>query len=589
MPLSLTTFLTPTGEAILDATRFVRSAKFSTNLHGTQAIDAELDRNMVDSFRIYDAPGMLHIEADDGAQTLAAARLEEPGLHAGGVGALKLHALGYWRALTDIPYTAMWSDTSLSRWRAVSNTELTNRTPERYDIRTENNQFELAPRKGETFGGNASAAPLPAVCSYLYQPPNGGSQRIQLVQLDFTLNAPTGWRMIVYRVGLNFSTFNSVFTVTSAGAAISRSIFTSITADDWIMVDLYLDTVGTAVAAFDTGTAYLRVSNVRFCSTFADIANTVLSANRNAGASVTATVTSTLNMYVGQRLTVNGGANPSESVLVEQVTNSTQFVATFVNNYVAGNPIGGSRVCADTIVKDLIAVVAAANPTQLSTSTSGVFSPGRDLVDAVYTDELPSDIMTALATQGTTANGLYEAGVDDQRRVFFRPQGSAAQTWFVDISDLDITRSADGLANSAYAVYTDASGIETRTAVSTNAASVIKYGITRRQAVDVQTTNSTYATGVRDTAIAAATTVQARARYTIRAVYGSNGARHPLGYVRAGDVMTIRNLPPQVSAAVDSIRTFRLSRTEYDMKTGILAIEPEAPNATLDALVGGQL
>jgi hypothetical protein len=580
MPLSLTAFLTATGEAILDATRFVRSAKFSTNLHGTQAIDAELERNMVDSFRIYDAPGMLHIEADDGAQTLAAARLEEPGLHAGGAGALKLHALGYWRALTDIPYTALWSTTSVALWRPSTPADFFNSYTERFYFDTRN-RIAISPQKNST-QGNAFAG------RQVFENPSGGARSIVGLQFAYQLLAPVAWQAGSEQFDANWGFLAAPWTLNATGVLQSGAVHVTFAATQKIGLYLFLNGAP-AVYAGETDAAYLHVTNMRIVTSTTNRVNTTLTVNRAAGVNVTATVGSTTGMYVGMQLVINSGSATSEMVTVLSVGSSTQFNATFVNAYVIGNAVQGHQIYADEIVKDLISITSAANTAQLSSSTSGVLSPGRDLADATYADALPSDIITALAVQGTSANGLYEAGVDDQRRVFFRPQGSAAQTWFVDISDLDITRSADGLHNSAYAVYADASNTPARSAVSTNAASVVKYGITRQQAVDVQTTSSTYATGVRDTAIAAAATVQARARYTIRAVYGSNGARHPLGYVRAGDVMTIRNLPPQVSAAVDSIRTFRLSRTEYDMKTGILAIEPEAPNATLDALVGGQL
>ena len=589
MPISLYIATAATGSPLLDATPFVQSCQLATNSHGCQSIDLELNRNLYDAFRLYDAPGTLHIEMNDGAQILGATRLEDPGLHAGAAGAAKLNALGYQRTLSDIPYTALWSDTSWQRWRPVANTELTNRTPERYDFRTENNILEIAPKKGETFGGNAGPAPQPAIGSYLYVPPSGGGRQITLVQFDLELLAPANWKLVLYGLNSTYTSFTSVYTITSAGAAITRSVFASLTANDRLMFDLYLDTVGTTTASFDTGTTYARISNMRICTTLTNIVNTPLTANRAAGASVTATVATTANMYIGQRLTMNSTGNPSESIVVQSITNSTQFVATFVNSYTTGQPVGGCVVYADEIVRDLVNVVSGVNSSQLSSATSGITSPGRDIVDAVYEDQYPDELVTALAATGNSSNAAYEWGVDDQRRVFFRLQGSRATTWYVDIDDLELSRSLDGLRNSGYAVYENTTGDTVRSAVSTNSTSVLRYGLTRRQAIDVQTTNSTYATGVRDTTIAANVTVQPRASFTVRAVYNSVGARYPIGYVRANDIMIIRNLPPTASAAVDTVRTFRISRTVYDPLAGTLQIEPEAPDPTLEALVGGQV
>lgn len=588
MPYSLHIMSAPTGGyQVLDATPFVTSLVISSGDHGPQELRATIPRSLYDAFRVYDAPGTLHVEVRDGGQKIWAGRLEEPGLRVGrGGGALELNALGYWRALSDVPYTALWSDTSLARWVPLQVTQINNRTPERYEFSTDNNTLQIAPRKGELFG--LGAAPLPAIGSYMYIPPSGTATQIQLVQFDLELSAPAGWTAIIYRTNTALSTFNTIFTIASAGALLTRSVFTSITADDRILFELFFNAAA-AVAAFDTGVAYARLTNIRFCATAADIANTVFTANRAAGASVTATVVSTTNMYTGMRLTVNGAANPSESVVVESVTNSTQFVATFVNNYVIGNPVGGSRVNASTIVTSLVTAVSGTNATQLQNSAANVTSPNRDVVDAVYEDALPSEIVTDLAAQGDSSNRLYETGVDVERRVYFRQQGSRAATWYVDVDDLRLDRSLDGLANSAYTTYESASGIPTRTATASNAASVNRYGITRRTAVPLQTTNSAYATAVRDATVAAGALVQPRATVTVRDVYTPSGARGQLADVQGGDILVLRNLPPTASSAIDSIRTFRITRAEYDFFSRTLAIEPEAPSASLDALVGGQV
>jgi len=590
MGLQLAIFSKPdSGELLLDATPFVTSCKPSTNKHGVEAINVTVDRTLYDAFRIYNAPGTLHVVLSNGAGPIAVGRLEEPGLSVGNTNELSLNALGYWRALSDVLYTALWSDTRWDRWRPVANTELTNRTPERYDFRTENNVLEIAPKKGETFGGHAGPAPQPAIGSYLYVPPLGGSRQITLVQFDLELNVPSGWRFICYGLNSTFSSFTLVYPLASAGALLKRSVFTSLTANDRLMFDLYLDTPGTIVAGFDSGTVYARISNIRVCTTLANIANTTLTANRAAGTSVTATVGSTANMYVGQRLTINSGGNPSESVIVQSVSSPTQFVATFVNGYTSGQPVGGANVYADEVIRDLVSIVNATNPTQLQSSTALIQSPTRDMPDLVFEDADMGDIATTLATSGRQASAPYDVGVDLARRLYFRPRGNQARTWYVAIDDLAITRSLDGMYNSVYAIYQDASGTTVRSASSTDSTSVQRYGITRRKGVSVQSADATYAANVRDAALVDDALVEPRATYTLSQVFGQNGALVPLWFVTAGDYLILRNLPPAVSTSLDTVRMFRITRTEYDPLSETLAIEPEAPLPTLDALLAQQV
>ncbi len=56
-------------------------------------------------------------------------------------------------------------------------------------------------------------------------------------------------------------------------------------------------------------------------------------------------------------------------------------------------------------------------------------------------------------------------------------------------------------------------------------------------------------------------------------------------YVRAGDTVVIRNLPPTLSTEIDRIRIFRITRTEYDPVRNTVTVEPEAPIDSLEALL----
>lgn len=581
MPISVYIATSPTGTPLLDATPFVQSCQLATNSHGSQSIDLELNRNLYDAFRLYDAPGTLHVEVNDGAQILGAARLEDPGLHAGQSGAAKLNALGYQRALSDIPYTALWSDTSLERWKPISDAVASVAFPERYAIQIQDGQIEICPKKGETFAASNYEAII------VYNAPSGGTRQVAAIMFSYSISLPTDWQVRCVAVNAGYASASVLWTFTSTGAAVNGAQAVT-TARDFVYFDCYYVGAGTPTIATDTGAAFATLLNIRVFGSTTNRNSTTVSAISGATPGV-ATITpgSMAAIYVGAKVLVSSAAG-GEIVIVTAVT-STTFTASYGHVHAIGNTVVAHAVYADEMVRDLVSTISGVNSSQLSSATSGITSPGRDLVDAVYEDQAPDELITSLAATGNSSNQAYEWGVDDFRRVFFRVQGARSTTWYVDIDDLDLSRSLDGLYNSGYAVYEDTSGVPVRSGSSTNATSVLRYGVTRRQAIDVQTTNSTYATGVRDTTIAANATVQPRASFTVRAVYNSNGAQYPIAYVRANDIMVIRNLPPTASAAVDTIRTFRISRTVYDPLARTLQIEPEAPDPTLEALVGGQV
>ena len=52
--------------------------------------------------------------------------------------------------------------------------------------------------------------------------------------------------------------------------------------------------------------------------------------------------------------------------------------------------------------------------------------------------------------------------------------------------------------------------------------------------------------------------------------------------------MTIRNLPPTLSTAIDRIRTFRVSETRYDAMTNTLTVIPESPTPRVEIMLARQ-
>lgn len=576
------------GVLLLDCSPFAQSCEVSTGEHGFEQLNASMTRGLADAFRFYDQPGMLYLGLFAGGQIVWEGRLEDPTLFAGPEGSgLTAQALGYWRALSDVPVTVFFSMTDVSQFRPMLQTEVSTSRPDRFNLDT-NNRIYIAPVKGATLGttGGAKFGPL------CYLTPDDTLRGINGVQFDFELVSPAAnWRGFFRTRDASFTGIANVWTLASAGAGtLTGAIFATFTSA--AIVDFSMD-FNAADAAFagETGSAYLKITNMRLVSITTNAVNTTLTANRNAGTNVTATVGSTTNMYVGQRLVMNSGGAASESVVVLSIGSSTQFNATFVNNYTSGQAVQGHIIYADQIVGYLAAgVVAVLNPSQLSTNTALIQSPGLDLQDEVYEDAVVGDVFTRLASLGDnqTTPRMWEVGVWENRALFFRPQNTASRAWFVDATDLQIARTLEDLANSVYAVYKEAAGRLLRTAVTSDATSVARYGVTRRAAISADTTSATQAGVQQAAALADRKDPKPRASIQFDAVYDAAGARYPLWLVRAGDTMTIRNLPPNISTAVDRIRTFRISHTSYDAIADTLQIEPEAAPQTLEVALAEQ-
>lgn len=247
-----------------------------------------------------------------------------------------------------------------------------------------------------------------------------------------------------------------------------------------------------------------------------------------------------------------------------------------------------ANIFADEIARGMVSYVNALNPAQLSADTGLIESPAVDLRDELYEDDYPAEILDRLAQLGDGSGNLWEAGVWEDRRLHFRPRGSAGRTWYTDAASLTVDRSVAKLVNSQYALYQEAGGRKLRTAVNTDADSVERWGETVEDVIRVQTTSSTQAQTHRDTRLADRKTPIPRAGLRIGRIYDSAGVQYPKFLVRSSDVIVARNIPPTLSVDVDRIRSFRIAETEYALDTDDLLVTPESSLPALDVMIARQ-
>lgn len=307
--------------------------------------------------------------------------------------------------------------------------------------------------------------------------------------------------------------------------------------------------------------------------------------------------TATVTIATGNGATQTGTATPAitqNSVLIFSIYNNTgaNYTATGETGTqyakVTGIRVKGtssSSVYADEIVRSLISSVIAENPSQINASFALVQSPGLDLRDESYEDATPADILDYLAALGDTQTPprVWEWGVTNDQALYFRPRGTG-RSWYVDAATIDIERSLSSLANAVYATYQDSSGRTLRSSTSTDAISIARNGFTKYNALGTSTTASGQATTHRDAALNDGKDPRPRTAIEVRMLRSDSGSRAYPWEADSGDTVTIRNLPPTISASVDRIRSFVISEVEYDAETGIAKLTPEDPVPSLDVI-----
>lgn len=576
MGIFLGIYDSPGGALLLDASTRARRCPITQGRRGFQALGLDIALTQAEAYRAYEWPKPLHVIKALGSQLLFEGRLEDPAIGAGG---LEGTAIGYSSAVGDAPYTTLWSASGVQNWRPVTTIDSAIHRPERWQQDTDNRLYS-AMQKNASYGWQIDMG------GQMFLPPYGGNRNIVGLSLDYAIFLPANWTFEVLAAGEGLVGAGVIFTNVGTGVLQTGSINIVGFSNALVYYRIYNNTGGAVVFAGENGTNYVQLTNVRLVSTTANRISTTLTANRNAGTNVTATVGSTAGMYVGQRLTINSGhATLAESVIVLSIGSSTQFNATFTKNHVTTETVTALQVYADEIVKDIRAGVTSLNSGQLAASDALIQSPGVDLLNEVYEDADAPQILDRLASLGDnqTPPRRWRWFVNERRMLQFRPETDLSRTWYVDVTP-DTERSLKNLFNSAYGVYEEAGGRTLRTAVSSNAASVTRHGITRRAAVKAQTTSSTQAGIHRDAYIEDHKNPTTRASIPIPQVFDAYGQWHPKYEVRPGDVLVFRLLPPTLLTTVTNISRMRIGQTTYDPITDSLTCEPDAPAASLEFL-----
>lgn len=585
MSRGVSLFDAPGGTLVRELSGQVRGCQVATGPRGVADLAVSIAApNLSERIRLATRIGTPDLRIGDGGHRLEG-RLE--GAPIAGGETVELTAYGYHRALSDIPYTALWSDSTIERWRVEEPAATW------YSARftaDNQNRLSIAPKKNAAYAfGDRSGA-------WRYVQPSLGSRQIVGIQFAYTVDLTADYRMDVATYNEGYAAGAGVFTSTGTGAAVSGAMHLTFAARDYAVMSIVCVNGAGATYAGEDGADYARLTNIRLVTSTTNRVNTTLTVGRTNGAAVTCTVGSIANIYAGMQLVINSGtAVNSEIVTVIAVTGATTFTANVVaapgGGYAIGTTVQGFAVYADEVVRDMQSAVVAANPTQLNAATALIQSPGFDLVDALYEDAAMDAVLDELAALGDnqTTPRLWNWRVARDRVLVFEPRGSAARAWYADVADgdLEIDLATDQLITSAYPLYQEASGRVLRGAATTNAAALARYGLTRRAGVPTQTTNATIAGITRDTYLTDRAQPIPRIKVVVRQIFDSTGAPIPLDMIDAGrgDTLTIRNLAIGISTDLDRLRTFRIVRTSLDMVKGVLTCEAESPPATLEALL----
>lgn len=254
----------------------------------------------------------------------------------------------------------------------------------------------------------------------------------------------------------------------------------------------------------------------------------------------------------------------------------------------------------NAVASVVIKAVLTANCVQISSDQSNIDATDTTITsaaDSSYLDIYPIELFEKLLDFSDSTSGKWYFAIWEDRIPYLKKRDDTSLDWQVNLGDLArfrLKHRGGDMWNSVYAVYEDGGLARTADAEDTN--SQAKYDLTREYVIpDLGTVAATAAQNARDGWLEDHKDIFPKLEEITLGdtVYDTNGVPFPSSWVRAGEVIRIRDLVPVTSdldaVARDALRTFFIVETNYDADRRQNRIVVDTESTDLDAILARKL
>ena len=248
----------------------------------------------------------------------------------------------------------------------------------------------------------------------------------------------------------------------------------------------------------------------------------------------------------------------------------------------------------------VIKAVLTANCVQISADQSNIDATDTTITSAAdsgYLDIYPNELFEKLLAFSDSTNSKWYFAIWEDRIPYLKKRDVTNLNWVVNLGDLArfrLKHRGGDLWNSVYAVYDD-EGIA-RTADAEDITSQSKYNLTREYVIpDLGTVTAAAVQAARDGWLEDHKDIFPKLEEITLGdtIYDTNGIPYPSSWVRAGEVIRIRDLVPVTSdldaIARDALRTFFIVETNYDADRKQNKIVIDTESTDIDAILARKL
>ena len=239
------------GTLLADWTATASAVRWSNGPRGYQDLTAFIPMSRAAAL-LWVGRGVCHVEVNAGATRVWEGRLEDVKPVPGGI---EIKALGYARALTDILYTAFWSNTRWADWQILDEAFFTDSHPERFQIRLTDSLL-ITTRTNTSHGTT--------IIAYVaFSVPDDSRNLITYVTFDYDLAPGTNWQAGLQARDANWQFVGNVWSQYADASFTLSGSQTVVVAPTQRLTFFYRYDAATVAVPDDPGRYYLRIKNLR--------------------------------------------------------------------------------------------------------------------------------------------------------------------------------------------------------------------------------------------------------------------------------------------------------------------------------------
>ena len=267
---------------------------------------------------------------------------------------------------------------------------------------------------------------------------------------------------------------------------------------------------------------------------------------------------------------IRNGSGIAYTEAGETGTHYAKFTDIRVMTTTSGKLVGSE------IAEALLAYLETVNASKINQATNLIDTVAEDLTEVEWQDRTLAFCLRDLIAmgEGSTPPEYYETGIQSDS-LYFRERGSAARTWYVDVSEYELLRTLGTVVNEAYAVYQDEMRRTRRTTSGSSSVSQDKYDLTRQDFIRSKASQVAEAERERDAFLESVSDPPHKIEIEVLRVTTVAGLTVPVWHVKAGDTIVINGAAIMPGTPETIFISFRAARTKWRMGKEF-KIEPEA-------------